>query len=378
MNYLYENQTIDEKNIIEFVKENKSLHNSFELNFEGVKPKNSCGFIKINDENYFIIPKISMNDDTNLNIFIYMLLYANDIKVKNEDISNLQNIQYNFLKIFIKFFSDTLFEELKKGVNKTYISKEENLKVLKGKYLIKENFTNFYHQNIYCQYDEFSMNNELNQFFFYVIKIFKRYSNTANLFRCESIFDEVEYCHMDINRIKIKFDRLNYRFKKSFDIAMLILKSLSTQVNNSKNQSFSFLFDMSEVFEKFIGNLYKKIDSSTKLQNVKYYGNLKLKPDIVTNSMIIDTKYKLVKNKDDLKTHDKYQMFTYGINFGKRETMLLYPKHIVDLDEEPLKLGKNENLVRLKMRSIDLKCDDEGFEMYIDEIRRRVRNYAGE
>jgi len=303
-----------------------------------------------------------------------MLLYANDIKVKNEDISNLQNVQHNFLKIFIKFFSDTLFEELKKGVNKTYISKEENLKVLKGKYIIKENFTNFYHQNIYCQYDEFSMNNELNQFFFYVIKIFKRYLNTPNHFRCESIFDEVEYCHMDINRIKIKFDRLNYRFKKSFDIALLILKSLSTQVNNSKNQSFSFLFDMSEVFERFIGNLYKKIDSSTKLQNVKYYGNLKLKPDIVTNSMIIDTKYKLVKNKDDLKTHDKYQMFTYGINFGKRETMLLYPKHIVDLDEEPLKLGKNENLVRLKMRSIDLNFEDLGFDIYVNEIRRRIKN----
>ena len=217
------------------------------------------------------------------------------------------------------------------------------------------------------------MDNELNQFFFYAIKIFKRYSNTQNLFRCESIFDEVEYKHIDIDRLKIKFDRLNHRFRKSFDIAMLILKSLSSQVENSKNESFTFLFDMSEVFEKFIGNLYKQIDASTEIQVEKNYGNLKLKPDILTSSLIIDTKYKLVKNKEDLKTNDKYQMFTYGINFKRKETLLLYPKHIFDVDED-LKLGKDDSLVNLKMRSIDLKTEDFGFDVYIEEIRKRIKN----
>lgn len=375
MNFIKENEYVP-KELETFIKENEKLYKSFNIDFNGIKPKNVCGFISLKDENYFIVPKICDKNESNLNIFIYMLLYAYDIKVKNEDILNLENIKHNFLKIFIKYFCDTLFEELKKGVWKTYISKEENLKVLKGKYLIKENFSNFYHQNIYCQYDEFSMDNQLNQFFLFAIKIFKRYSNTPNLFRCESIFDEVNYSHIDINKFNFKFDRLNNRFKKSFDIAMLILKSMSSLVNNSKTQSFSFLFDMSEVFEKFIGNIYKDIDSSTQLQKEFNYGNLKLKPDILTSDLIIDTKYKLVKNKKDLKTHDKYQMFTYGINLKRYETMLLYPKHIYDVYED-LELGKDENLVNLKMRSIDLKCDDEGLEMYIDEIRRRVGKLDG-
>lgn len=373
MKYLIENQYIDNYEIEKFIIENKSLYNSFEKDFKGIKPKNCCGFLKINDEDYFIIPKICNEDEKNLNIFIYMLLFAYDIKIKNEDLSQLENIKYNFLKIFIKFFSDTLLEELKRGLSKNYINKEENLKVLKGKYLIKENFSNFYHQNIYCQFDEFSMNNELNQFFVYAIKIFKRYSNTSNLFRCESMFDEVEEKHIDIERLKIKFDRLNNRFKKSFDIAIFILKSLSSQTENSKNNSFTFLFDMSEVFEKFIGNLYKQIDNSTELQVEKNYGNLKLKPDILTDNLIIDTKYKLVKNKEDLKTNDKYQMFTYGINFNRKETMLLYPKHIFDVYED-LKLGKDDILVNLKMRSIELKFEDKDFEMYVDEIRKRIKN----
>lgn len=155
MKFLVENQYIEDSKEIEFfISTNSSLYNYFELDFKGIKPKNVCGFISLNNQDYFIVPKICDNEnETNLNIFIYMLLYAYDIKVNNENLSNLQNMKYNFLNLFIKYFSDTLFEELKKGVWKSYISKEENIKILKGKYLIKENFTNFYHQNIYCQYD---------------------------------------------------------------------------------------------------------------------------------------------------------------------------------------------------------------------------------
>ena len=102
MKYLIENQYIDNYEIEKFIIENKSLYNSFEKDFKGIKPKNCCGFLKINDEDYFIIPKICNEDEKNLNIFIYMLLFAYDIKIKNEDLSQLENIKYNFLKIFIK------------------------------------------------------------------------------------------------------------------------------------------------------------------------------------------------------------------------------------------------------------------------------------
>lgn len=371
MNYLYENQNIPE-NLEIHIKDNKSLYPYFEMNFDGIKPKNRCGFLSIENENYFIIPKISNENEDNLNIFIYMILKAYDIKISNKDLANFDQTKFKYMEFFIRYFSDILFNELKRGIHKTYITKQENLKVLKGKYLLEKNFQNFYHMNIYCEFDEFSIDNELNRFFLYTIKIFKRYSTYSNLHKCEAVFDEVEYSHIDINRLRIKFDRLNHRFEKPFKIALKILKKLSPLVNNSDTKSFAFLFDMSEVFEKFIGNIYKEIDSNTSLQCEKNYGNLKLKPDIKTSNQIIDTKYKLVKNKKDLKTHDKYQMFTYGINFGIRNTMLLYPKHLLNVNED-LKLGINENLVRLKMKSIDLKCDDIGYENYIKEVNTRIR-----
>ena len=86
--------------------------------------------------------------------------------------------------------------------------------------------------------------------------------------------------------------------------------------------------------------------------------------------MIIDTKYKKVKNKKDLNVADKYQMFVYGTNFEKRNTMLLYPLHVESMNED-LKLGKDDKMVNMKMRSIDLEFSG-GYDEFIIEIRERL------
>jgi len=369
MKLLYENENIL-KELEVFIKNSKSLHPYFEMNFKGIKPKNYCGFLSINNESYFIAPKITSDDEQNLNIFIYMLIYAYDIKLSNEDLINSR--EHRIFEIFIKLFSDELLSEFKKGVFKKYITLEENLKVLRGRYIIQKNFTNFYHQNIYCEFDEFSMDNELNRFFLFAIRIFKRYSKNPNLSRCEMILDEVEYLNIDFNRFNIYFDRMSSRYKKSYEVALMILNKLVPMTDSSDKKSFAFLFDMAVVFEKFVGRLYGEIDGSTQLQVQKNFGSLHLKPDIITANKIIDTKYKKVKDRGDLSTQDKYQMFVYGVNFGVEDTLLLYPKHIFNINDN-LKLGKEVKLINLEMKSLDLEFDG-GFDEFILEIKERLRN----
>lgn len=125
MNYLYENQNIPE-NLEIHIKDNKSLYPYFEMNFDGIKPKNRCGFLSIENENYFIIPKISNENEDNLNIFIYMILKAYDIKISNKDLANFDQTKFKYMEFFIRYFSDILFNELKRGIHKTYITKQEN------------------------------------------------------------------------------------------------------------------------------------------------------------------------------------------------------------------------------------------------------------
>ncbi len=158
MQYLTENQIIP-KELEQNIKDNQNIHHYFDISFKGIKPKNYCGFLSINNDSYFIVPKIADEHTQNLNTFIYMLIYAYDINLKNEDLVNADNKEHQIFELFIRLFSDALLDEFKRGVFKQYITMQENLKVLRGKYIIEKNFTNFYHQNIYCEFDEFSMDN---------------------------------------------------------------------------------------------------------------------------------------------------------------------------------------------------------------------------
>ena len=372
MIYLYENENIkdEHKSLKECIKNTPSLHSYFESNFNQIKPKNYCGFLSVDNQSYFIIPKITNDENQNLNTFIYMLIYAYDINLKNEDLMNADNVQHQILELFIKLFSDALLNELKRGVFKQYITMQENLKVLRGKYIIEKNFNNFYHQNIYCEFDEFSMNNELNRFFLYAIRTFKKFSSYGNLHRCEVVLDEVEYFNIDFKRLNIHFYRMNSRYKKSYEVALMILQKLVPMTQNSSDNSFAFLFDMAKVFEKFVEKMYKEIDPSSEGQYAKTFNDLQLKPDIYTEMKIIDVKYKSY-DKSGLSRDDKYQMYVYGKNFSIEDTMILYPKHKNNINKN-LKLGEEGNMVRLALRSLDLQFDS-GLEEYIDEMRSRIR-----
>jgi 5-methylcytosine-specific restriction enzyme subunit McrC len=372
-NIIYEYQNIINTRLSQYIKNTPSLHTYFQVGWEELKAKQYCGIINHNGEDYYILPKIANDTNINLNIFTYMLIYASNININNEDFSSSSNHQSNnILEVFIQIFAKNLFKQLQKGIFREYITKQDNLTVLKGKYLINENLKyNFTHEKIYCEYDEFSENNILNQFFLFALKTLLNYTKNKKLLKqCELVLNEVSVKNFDINSLQIEFNRLNARYKNSFELALLLLRK-SIPLFEKDKKSFAFLFDMNELFENFIGNIYKSIDSSTNLQTTKIYGNLVLKPDILLSNIIIDTKYKLVQNKDDLKTNDKYQMFVYGTNFGIKNTMLLYPQHIHSVKEE-LVLGKEDKIVNMKMRSINLDFNG-GYDEYIKEIQSRVK-----
>ena len=301
-----------------------------------------------------------------------MLMYAYDIKVKNEDLSDSANQRHRLLQVLINIFTKKLLQQLQIGLYREYITFQDNLTRLRGKYLINENLKyNITHQKIYCEYDEFSMNNPLNQFFLYAVKYLLPYAdNKKELRLIEAIFDETAYKHFDLHRSSLlAFNRLNIRYQESFDIGILLLKHLIPLFAKGR-QSFAFLFDMNELFEIFIGKIIQSIEPQTQLQVERNFGNLKLKPDIIIPNMIIDTKYKRVRDRQDISAADKYQMFAYGKNFGMYKTLLLYPKHLEDVDED-LVLGKGDEAVELKMRSINLDCDGR-YEEFLNVVNKRI------
>jgi 5-methylcytosine-specific restriction enzyme subunit McrC len=369
---IYEYSRVEDKRVKDSILSNSVLEKYFKRDFKGLKTQQYCGVLNIENQDIYLLPKIVEGSKKNLDIFLYMLMYSHDIKLKNEDIASCKNENNSILEVFIQFFAQRLFKEFKSGVYKEYITERNNLTTLRGKYLINENLKyNFVKNRIYCEYDEFSENNKLNQFFLYALKTLMQYTKNKKLLKqCELVLDEVEYIVFDIKNTNIDFNRLSKRYKDSFEFAILLL-SKSIPLFSQDKKSFVFLFDMNDLFEEFIGRIYKDIDSSATTQTQKSFGNLQLIPDIMTSSMIIDTKYKKVKNISDLSVPDKYQMFVYGTNFKVQDTMLLYPKY-KDVVDEDLELGIGDKMIRLKMRSIDLDFDG-GYDEFIYEIRARLK-----
>lgn len=377
-NIIYEFAEIKHEDLKSYIINTPELHKYFKLDWNILKSRQYCGILNFEGEDFYLLPKISNKDEkTNLDTFIYMLMYVYDIKLQNEDFSTCHNQSHTILEVFIQMFAKKLFQELQFGIFKEYITEQENLTTLRGKYLINENLKyNMTKNKIYCEYDEFSMNNELNQFFLFAVKSLLLYAKDKRiLMQCEIALDEVEVRSFDSNTLNIHFHRLNNRFKESFEFAILLLQK-SIPLFSKEKKSFAFLFDMNELFEKFIGRIYTEIDLSTKLQNQKNFGNLQLKPDIITPNMIIDTKYKILKSRDDLAVSDKYQMFVYGTNFEIKNTMLLYPKHLEHFDYEMV-LGKDEREIGLKIRSIDLACESCRYSEFVEEIKKRLEQIDG-
>lgn len=371
-NIFYEYEKITNSQFIEYIQKNQQLHKYFKSRWGEIYPLQYCGILNFDSSGVYILPKISSRKaERNLDIFIYMLLYSYDISVENEDIAAAKNKKSTILEILVRLFAKNLLKEFKKGLYKTYITQEDNLIKLRGKYLVNENVKhNFTRNKIYCEYDEFSEDNELNRFFLFALQTLLPFVKNKKLLKeCELILCDVGTQKFDINRLNIAFNRINHRFQQSYELAFLLLQKMIPMFTQEK-KSFAFLFDMNELFENFIGKIYKSLDRTTQMQRQKNYGSLVLKPDIVTFDMIIDTKYKKIGSRADLSTADKYQMFVYGTNFKIKNTMLLYPKHLETIFED-LKLGKDDTIVELKMRSIDLDFDG-GYEEFIIEMKKRV------
>ncbi|KIM13165.1 MAG: restriction endonuclease [Sulfurovum sp. FS08-3] len=372
-NKTHEHQEITDEILKEYIIATSSLHRYFKFEWGCLKARHYCGILHLNHANYYILPKIAYSETQNLNTFIYMLIYAYDMKLSNEDIAHCVNVKsHSIVEVFVDIFAKGLLNELKRGVYKEYQTHQDNLTTLRGKYLLNENYKhNFTHHKIYCEYDEFSPDNPLNQFLLYAIKYLQRFVQNKKLLKqCEVILDEVEAKVIDIHRLTIDFNRLNHRFKRSYELALLLLHQ-SIPLFTTHQKSFAFLFDMNVLFEKFIARIVKELDSDTQIQNQRVLNDLILKPDIITSKLIIDTKY---KKRESIKQSDKYQAFAYGIHYQK-DVMLLYPKHLEDRDRD-LILGNREQAVKLKIASIDLDFDG-CYEEYIREMKRRMEVLYG-
>ena len=146
---------------------------------------------------------------------------------------------------------------------------------------------------------------------------------------------------------KIVVNRTNERWNWILRMANFLLKGMFQSQAGHADSGYSFLFNMSWLFEEYIGRKLlmeaSKFGLTVELQNEKRFclselsgQNLfRIRPDIVIKRgekvvQIIDTKWKHLAPKSDspnmdVSTNDVYQMNAYGMLHECSNLTLLYP-----------------------------------------------------
>lgn len=293
----------------------------------------------------------------------YMLTYAFQVlKQKNYDdiaAEDFEDIQDLFAAILAKGVS----QQLKQGLHREYITKNEDLSVMRGKLDIHGTINNQIQRKkvLSCEYDELSVNNIFNQILKTTITILVRdsgvkQSHKSDLKKVILFFNDVDAIEpSSIRWDSLMYQRNNKNYEMLMNVCYFVLDGMLQTTDKGNYKMVSFSDDhMHKLYEKFVLEYYKRHHTyltEARAARVKWNlavgteeGMIRFLPIMQTDIflrykeqvLIIDTKYyghtmQMQYDKATLHSGNVYQIFTYvknqdAANTGNVSGMLLYAK----------------------------------------------------
>ncbi|MCT7471358.1 McrC family protein [Aliarcobacter cryaerophilus] len=346
-----------------------------------LQAQNYVGVIQTKDGTTIeILPKIkNATTEKSKDILIKMLKTLKNSPFKNLSVANLKSSKIPLFEIFISMFLEELTVLVRNGIKSDYISKEENLKFLKGKLKISEQikYNTIHKERFFVQYEEFISNRVENRLIKTTLRFLynksKLNKNQQRIREFLFVFDEIEISHnikTDFSKIKLNRQMKDYEQVLLWCKTFLFENSFSPYKGN--DIAFALLFDMNLLFESFVYSYLKKssnfqdIKSQDRTHHLAYengIGRFRLKPDIVINGgkIIADTKWKILsedKAYNGVLQDDMYQLYAYGTKYDNCEKIyLIYP-----FDELIIKNSYNY------FKNKELKLDILFFDVYKKEF----------
>ena len=318
-----------------------------------------------------ILPKIADKNDAERSkaVFIKMLKTLKNFPFKSSNLASLKTQNLPLLEIFISMFLCELEALVKKGIKSDYVALEENLNFLKGKLNINEQIkrNSIHKERFYVGYSEFLSDIKINRIIKTTLKfLYKKSNSSKNQQKIREllfIFDEVSECEDYKNFFaKLVINRQVKHYEQTLLWCKIFLLGNSFTPHNGDDLALALLFDMNALFESYVGNFIKKSFPGTILQHSEKYlveepKSFKLRPDIfLEGDFIADTKWKIVKSRDDISQADLYQLYAYGKKHECSNLYLIYPK-IDGVKQEFMKFGYDDKML-LEILYFDLEKDE--------------------
>jgi 5-methylcytosine-specific restriction enzyme subunit McrC len=368
-----------------------------------IRAYNYVGVLQIKDLRIQILPKICNEGDNEeqkracaLENMFFLLSFTRDLEIRKLNTAFFAKCNDDFFEVLIRLFLQELDEVCKYLIPLDYVLKEDNLTFFRGKLVfnehIKNNEAKKNRDKIFCQFDELLLDNLLNQTVRYTLKLLKTVSRNASnqgkIKKLATIYSDVSDKRIfPEDEDRIKFNKNNEAYRSIIKKCFMFIRDLTVSFKEGKAEYFALLFDMNELFEKFIARLIIRKKEVIGVRDLEpsaqeYIGYLAqnkagddyvhLKPDVVFRNnrnqveLILDTKYKRLTNERGVSNPDVYQMLAYGIRAPCNKIILLYPRGESKEDElyiDKLNLGeqeeqKNLDKIRIFVRTINLLVKD--------------------
>ncbi len=295
------------------------------------------GVIVLADLHIVIQPKTPVP-----NLF-YMLTYAYDLPAFRTAETFL-TLGEDIFEFIVKIFTQQLQDLIRQGLYRSYIDQEADQPYLRGRLLLANHLRqNAVHLGRFSQRtNDYTADVRENQILKYTLWLLAQLSYreatlTPRLHRVYTAFNEVTHTVASASDCRqIHFTRLNQRYATPLNLAALLLRHLSLEGGQGNERFGSYLFNMNEVFEKFVGRYLQEHFQDHPTITVLLQDHLWLDverqeqgiPDIVIQQhglpiYVLDTKYKLFKGAPE--PNDRNQLWIYSQRLKAKAALLIYP-----------------------------------------------------
>ena len=331
------------------------------------------GVLRAGDFTFEILPKIDWEGSGNapqtsprqsaVRNLLVMLSYASHIPIYDQATAALEEQINPWFELLTRLFALDLHRQVQAGLSQQYISQEDFLPVLRGRWNVQRQITRHgqTQHRFDVQYDVLSPDIPLNQVLRFVVDQLSGLTQDAenrallgditNLLRLVTLLPEINPALLEA----IHFTRLNNRFQPSYQLARLFLSGRTVQMSAGHTPAHAFVLDMNVLFEHFVIAFIMRhresilppdwqsavcIEQSAGFPLFLGHSQgkpvLRLKPDLIVSLkketiplLIADMKYKRLAPGDrrlGASQADIYQMLAYGLQSGCSRSLLLYPQ----------------------------------------------------
>lgn len=316
-------------------------------NYCSFNPGPYVGIVVLNDAQIIFNAPKWLNGLNNNHLY-YMLIRSNPLLPKTVDLPELPSEQTVSVKgllepLFNLFVSET-FSALKKGVYKTYVKEDIISPNLKGKLDFRRQIKLDIASKPYfsTQQQSFTEKNPINELLYWACKVIEINSkNSKTLALTEQILRLLpKFRENNISKLQFVYpERRGFHLRWAVTLAKLVVNKESVSFEGHREQLFSMVINLFDLFENYVVSELMLRDSKFKNQFeipfLDQSGNgtntgwdrRKVFPDIVYNGtkrFVLDVKMKKIRSSGP-DINDIYQIHFYAMLLGVAKAVIVHP-----------------------------------------------------